>query len=524
MHPGLPEAPAVRALAVHPLHPKIIYAGTQSGPVSQRRSRRALGEGGIADHGLPVWSIMFHPHDPDTMFVGYENCEIHRSDDAGERWIRLPVSVRFPEITTAPGANPAKRVLQMDASVNQPDHLYAAIEVGGTIRSTDGGEHWENLSHGQYLNDDAVDMHGVLVSRWRPGTVFGIGRAGMFHSADGGDHWRHVELDADECQGPDLLPRHPRGAGQSAQAVRRGRQPISRASRRTAVQRRRRRYLDAGRYGHAAAAHDVRAGVRRTPACTDVVRHQRRRGLQQPRRRRDMGGAQATAGRHADLCPCPRLRGAWNFGASARTSERLQQRCLELAADFATRSSSHDRDASHPIENYDRLRPEGFLELTDRKKWGGAGASFLDHTIAYEALGQGCPSTALSFNMHASVVMPVLQSDEVADAAKEQVADLVVRQQRLIGGNFSEPGTTSLIGERPLSARARAVDGGYSVTGRKMFASMLEAADHVMVMAYPDVQPALTPACCCWCRLALPDGGSMPTGTRSACGRPAATP
>jgi alkylation response protein AidB-like acyl-CoA dehydrogenase len=164
----------------------------------------------------------------------------------------------------------------------------------------------------------------------------------------------------------------------------------------------------------------------------------------------------------------------------------LQQRCLELAADFATRASEHDRDASHPTENYDRLRAEGFLELAIGKEWGGAGASFLDHTIVYEALGQGCPSTALAFNMHASVVMPVLQSDEVGGAAKQLIADLVVRQHQLIGGNFSEPATTSLVGERPLGARARRVEGGYSVTGRKMFASMLEAADHVLVMAYPD--------------------------------------
>src|SRR5215469_5508869 len=149
---GLPEAPAVRALAVH-------------------------------------------PHDPDVMFIGYENCEIYRSDDAGEHWDRLPVSVRFPEITTAPGANPAKRVLMMDASAAEPDLLYAAIEVGGTLRSIDGGEHWENLSHGQYVNDDTVDMHGVLASRWRPHSVYAIGRAGMFHSADGGDHWRTVPLD-----------------------------------------------------------------------------------------------------------------------------------------------------------------------------------------------------------------------------------------------------------------------------------------------------------------------------------------
>ena len=206
----MPEAPAIRALAVHPLHPEIIYAGTQSGPYRSADRGEHWEKVPIPDHGLPVWSMLFHPHDPNVMFVGYENCEIYRSDDAGEHWTRLPVSVRFPEITTAPGANPAKRVLKMDASVNKPDHLYAAIEVGGTLRSTDGGEHWENLSHGQYLNDDAVDMHGVLVSRWRPGTVIGIGRAGMFHSADGGDHWQHVPLE----------PMNPRGRSTAATSAR----------------------------------------------------------------------------------------------------------------------------------------------------------------------------------------------------------------------------------------------------------------------------------------------------------------
>ena len=166
--------------------------------------------------------------------------------------------------------------------------------------------------------------------------------------------------------------------------------------------------------------------------------------------------------------------------------QRLQNKCRELAADFATRSATHDREASHPIENYDRLREEGFLALTVKKEWGGSGVSFLDHTIAYEALAQGCPSTALAFNMHASVIMPVLESAEVAAETKRRIADLVVHERKLIAGNFSEPVTTSLIGERPLKARARRADGGYRVTGRKMFASMLEAADFVLVMAYPD--------------------------------------
>lgn len=166
--------------------------------------------------------------------------------------------------------------------------------------------------------------------------------------------------------------------------------------------------------------------------------------------------------------------------------EHLRQRCLMLAADFATRSAEHDRNASHPVENYDRLRAEGFLGLTIAESFGGLGFDFLSHTLAYEALGQGCPATALAFNMHASVVMPLMESPEVTPDAKRYLADLVVRQGKMIGGNFSEPSTTSLMGERPLTVRARSVDGGYSITGRKMFASMLEATDYVLVLAYPD--------------------------------------
>ena len=129
------------------------------------------------------------------MFAGYESCEIYRSDDGGETWSQLPVSVRFPEVTVAPGANPAKRVLMVSGSMADANLLYGAIEVGGIIRSRDGGEHWENLSHGQYLNDDPVDMHGVLASSWRPGTILSVARAGMFRSTDWGDHWLRVQIE-----------------------------------------------------------------------------------------------------------------------------------------------------------------------------------------------------------------------------------------------------------------------------------------------------------------------------------------
>jgi alkylation response protein AidB-like acyl-CoA dehydrogenase len=166
--------------------------------------------------------------------------------------------------------------------------------------------------------------------------------------------------------------------------------------------------------------------------------------------------------------------------------QELQRRCRALAAEFATRAMEHDRDASRPTENYDRLRREGFLELSVPKDLGGGGSGFLGHTIAYEALGHGCPSTALSFNMHSSVVMPLLSSDEVPPEAKNHIADLVVRQKKLFSGNYSEATSTGIIGERWLDTVIRRVDGGWEITGRKMFASMIEDADYCLVLARPE--------------------------------------
>ncbi len=192
---GLPEAPTIRAIATHPERPEYVYVGTQHGPYRSTDHGEHWEGLDIRDHGLPVWSLLFDPRNPKVLYAGYENCEIFRSEDGGERWQQLPVTVRFPEVTVAPGANAAKRVLELAANPANPKEIYGAIEVGGIIRSLDGGEHWENMSHGQYLNDDTVDMHGVLVGCWRPGMVLAIGRAGLFSSTDQGEHWASARLE-----------------------------------------------------------------------------------------------------------------------------------------------------------------------------------------------------------------------------------------------------------------------------------------------------------------------------------------
>ena len=168
----------------------------------------------------------------------------------------------------------------------------------------------------------------------------------------------------------------------------------------------------------------------------------------------------------------------------------LLDRARRLAADFATRAAQHDRDASDPVENYAALRDAGFYGLNVPAELGGSGVGLLGWSLAAEALAQGCASTALAFNMHLSVVGPVMESPLVPGTTKERLAKMVVHERKLIGGNFSEPTTSGLVGTAIPLARARRVDGGYRITGRKAFASMIGVADFCMVMAYPDESTA----------------------------------
>src|SRR5882724_607291 len=77
----------------------------------------------------------------------------------------------------------------------------------------------------------------------------------------------------------------------------------------------------------------------------------------------------------------------------------LQMRARRLADDFATRAATHDREASSPMENYAALQREGFYELNVPKDRGGAGFGLLPCSLAAEELAQGCPATALAFNI-----------------------------------------------------------------------------------------------------------------------------
>ena len=176
---------------------------------------------------------------------------------------------------------------------------------------------------------------------------------------------------------------------------------------------------------------------------------------------------------------------AMNFHLTEE-QETLRDTCRQLAADFAARTAQHDREASAPSENYEALKHAGLFGLTVPKELGGLGAGFLTWAIAAEELAQGCPSTALTFNMHVAGIESLMDGPDTPESIKRRVADLAVREQKLFSYSVTEPGGSSIaLGPSyAFQVEARRVPGGYALSGRKSFVSMVESSNYVILVAH----------------------------------------
>jgi photosystem II stability/assembly factor-like uncharacterized protein len=140
---------------------------------------------------LAVWSLARHPHDPNTIFAGYEPCAIYRSTDDGSSWQKLPVDVTFPAVSDHPDV--PKRIISIAIDPGNPDEIYASLEVGGLLRSLDAGQSWINLIDGLYTDEGSVDVHSVVINPKRPGQLTVATRFGTFRSIDRGLHWSDLK-------------------------------------------------------------------------------------------------------------------------------------------------------------------------------------------------------------------------------------------------------------------------------------------------------------------------------------------
>ena len=173
---GLPADPIVPGVAVHPNDPQVIYAGTQDGPYRSSDRGAHWERLDYPSSGAPVWSFMFRPGDPSVMYCGTAPGEIYRSINGGDSWRKLSASMGSNECAMAFPT----RVIALAADPNHPDEIYAALEVAGVIRSSDGGDTWDEITGSLAPSEDTLDLHGIQCSAASPHTVYITTRQGPF--------------------------------------------------------------------------------------------------------------------------------------------------------------------------------------------------------------------------------------------------------------------------------------------------------------------------------------------------------
>ena len=180
----------------------------------------------LENHG--AWCIATSKKDPDTVYVGTSDEGLFKSLDGGEIWEKLS-GIEHPRITAVAispvdgalyaGTEPSSLFVSRDGgeswreleglknlpsaptwsfpprpwtshvrtialSHTGPDLIVAGIELGGIVRSTDGGESWQDQRPGAY-----ADCHSLATHPAAPETLYEAAGGGFAESEDFGENW-----------------------------------------------------------------------------------------------------------------------------------------------------------------------------------------------------------------------------------------------------------------------------------------------------------------------------------------------
>jgi len=192
----------VSAVVLHPANMDVIFAGGAQGGVWRTEDAGASWRP-LTDQqcSLAMGALALDPVDPDIVYAGtgeqhfsadsYYGCGVLRSSDGGESWTRLGEGV----FTGPMGGTTISRIVVDSATAGTLDAttVYAATE-GGLFISTDSGGGWTKVLDG--VVTDVLVRAGdreVLFAALAEGEEK-TGHATLHRSGDGGLTWREVDV------------------------------------------------------------------------------------------------------------------------------------------------------------------------------------------------------------------------------------------------------------------------------------------------------------------------------------------
>jgi photosystem II stability/assembly factor-like uncharacterized protein len=177
-----------QCLALDPADPSTLYAGLREGGVQRSQ------DGGRTwvDCALPVsgvFSLAVSAADG-AVYAGTEPSRLFRSDDAGASWRELKALLELPSQPTwsFPPRPWTSHVRWIAPSPHEADLLLVGIELGGLMRSSDGGASWQDHRPGAQR-----DVHSLA---WHPGLLgraYEAGGGGAAFSKDAGESWQPAD-------------------------------------------------------------------------------------------------------------------------------------------------------------------------------------------------------------------------------------------------------------------------------------------------------------------------------------------
>jgi acyl-CoA dehydrogenase len=150
-----------------------------------------------------------------------------------------------------------------------------------------------------------------------------------------------------------------------------------------------------------------------------------------------------------------------------------------LGPTFAERAAQHDADDSFVAANYAELKQKGVFAAGVPAELGGGGASPAELSAMLRELAHHCSSTALALSMHTHPVATMAYSWRGGNKQPEGLLRRVASDGVVL---VTSGGSDWLAG----SGKLEKVEGGFKLTGRKIFGSGVPAASVLMTMGILD--------------------------------------